>query len=142
MSIEERLEKLERELTATKRRNRGLLVVVVLAVVGLGLTWALRKTPVIAQAQMADAVPKVIRANKFILEDEGGKPRAMLGMLGDKPGLLLADANGKPRAVLGVNEEGPVLSLNNANGKPGVTLVLCDHRLRDHSDRFPGSRTG
>ena len=124
MTTEERLEKLERELTTTKRRNRWLLVVVMLAVVELGLTWALTKTTVIAQAQVADAVPKAIRANRFILEGEKGEVRAVLGVIKDGPGLALYDEKGKPHALLSMTVDGSGLVLADANGKPRVSLSV------------------
>jgi uncharacterized protein involved in exopolysaccharide biosynthesis len=52
MTTEERLENLERELARTKRRNRWLLVVVGLVVVGLILAWTLTETTPAAQAQV------------------------------------------------------------------------------------------
>jgi hypothetical protein len=53
MTTEERFENLERELARAKRRNRWLLAIVALAVVGLGLAWILPKTTATAQAQGA-----------------------------------------------------------------------------------------
>ena len=41
MDTEERLEKLEREVFAEKRRNRWVLAAVGLGVVGVGMAWAL-----------------------------------------------------------------------------------------------------
>ena len=96
MGTEERLEKLERELLAEKRRNRWLLAVVGLGVVGVALAWTLATTTATAQAQGANTGPKVIRANQFILEDETGKTRARLGVDQDGPGLTLIDETGKP----------------------------------------------
>jgi len=53
MTTDERLENLEKELARAKRRNRWLLAIVALAVVGLGLAWILPKTTATAQAQGA-----------------------------------------------------------------------------------------
>jgi hypothetical protein len=61
MDTEERLEKLERELLAEKRRNRWVLAVVGLGVVGV-LAWTLATTTPTTQAQGANSGPKVIRA--------------------------------------------------------------------------------
>ena len=71
---------------------------------------------------------KVLRAERFEVVDQGGKPRALLGVLGsggsglqlhdqdengrvalsltasDRPGLELSDSNGRVRAVLGYTE--------------------------------------
>lgn len=83
-AVVERLERLEREVRAGKRRNRWLLVALGLGIVGVLLTWTLTHTTATAQAQG----PKVIRANEFILEDQNDRIRAMLRV--DKGGARLA----------------------------------------------------
>ena len=110
MTTEERLEKLERELAAAKRRILCLPVVVGLAVVGAGLAWV-------------SAVPKVIRANEFILEDADGKSRITLALTELGAGLVLSDENGKIRATLALTELGPVLGLVDENGQPRARLA-------------------
>ena len=142
MDTEKRLEKLERELFAEKRRNRWLLAAVGLGLVGVGLAWTLATTT--ATAQGASIGPKVIRANQFILEDEtgttraalqvgkggsglslydeNGKLRAMVGVVKDGPGLTLFDENGKRRVMLGEYKNGPILGLFDENGKGRVSL--------------------
>ena len=117
MDTEERLEKLERELRAEKRRNRWLLAAVGLGVVGVGLAWTLATTTATAQAQGANTGPKVIRANKFILEDENGKVLAVLGVIEDETGLILIDENGKVRAGLSLFKGKSGLDLLDENGK-------------------------
>ena len=84
MGTEERLEKLEQALLAEKRRNRWLLAVVGLGVVGV-LAWTLTTTTSTAQAQGANIGPKEIRATQFILEDENEKLRAGLAGLQPSP---------------------------------------------------------
>jgi len=116
MNTEERLEKLERELYAEKRRARWLLAVVGLGVVG-AVAWTLATTTSTAQAQGANSGPKVIRANQFILEDGTGKPRATLAVEKTGPRLSLADETGKVRAMLDVNKDGPRLILKDETGK-------------------------
>ncbi len=126
MTVEERIERLERELAAAKRRNRWLMAAAVLAVVGLA--WAGNRITGIAQAQEADTGPKVVRANQFILEDEKGRMRATLAVSKDTSALRLYDKSGKPRAVLGVlGDAGPALVLNDGNDKTRVQLIV----LRD-----------
>jgi len=135
MDTEERLEKLERELLAEKRRNRWLLVAVGLGVVGV-LAWTLATITPTAQAQGANTGPKEIRANAFIVEDETGKSRAWLGVDENGPKLSLLDATGKPPAELGATKPGPGLLLQDENGNPramlsvgprdGPTLLLLD----------------
>jgi hypothetical protein len=119
MTIEERLEVLERELGRAKHRNRWLLAAVGVAVAVLTLAWTWNKNTPAAQAQVAPpgAPGKVIRANEFILEDADGKTRAILSVGEAGPGLLLIDEKGKPRAMLNVNKDGPRLILYDANGK-------------------------
>jgi hypothetical protein len=135
MITEERLEKLEQELARVNRRNRWLLTVVVLAIVGLSLASTWTKTTAIAQAQGAEAAPKVIRANKVILEDENGKPRAELSVDKDGPALRLFDENGKGCAGLSIYKDTPSLFLRDkkdqlradlALSKNGPTLNLFD----------------
>jgi hypothetical protein len=122
MESEKRLEELERELFAEKRRTRWVLAAVLVGVVGVGLalTWGtIRPT---AQTQGANSGPKVIRATQFILEDETGKDRAMLVVSKDGPGLTLYDENGQTRAVLSADKDGPVLALNDETGKARAGL--------------------
>ena len=135
--IEERLEKLEREFAAEKRRSRWLLSVAVVAVAGLVLGWTLTMTTPVAQAA---ATAKIVRANKFILEDENGKTRGALGsyMLG--VGLSLLDEHGKIRVgmtVLG-DKAGPELLLydENSNIRVGMTV------LGDKSDLWLNDENG
>jgi NAD(P)-dependent dehydrogenase (short-subunit alcohol dehydrogenase family) len=85
MDTEERLEKLERELLAEKRRTRWVLAAVGLGVVGVALVWILVTTTSTAQAQGANIGPKEIRATQFILEDENEKLRAGLAGLQPSP---------------------------------------------------------
>jgi len=114
MTIEERLEKIEKELAEARRRNRWLLTIMGLVVVGIGLAWILTKTTAAATATTA---PKVIRANDFIVENANGKTRAELSVDKDGPRLGLLDEKGKPRAELGIDKDKSGLKLGDANGK-------------------------
>ena len=91
-AVEERLERLERELRVEKRRTRSLLVAVALAAVGVVFAWSLANTTATAQAQG----PKVIRANQFVLDDEKGRPRVWLFVDRNGPRMAMLDENGKP----------------------------------------------
>jgi hypothetical protein len=85
MTIEERLDTLEQELSQTKRRSRWLSVAFMLAMAGLVTLWTMQ-----AQGQAT----KVLRANAFILEDENGKERGRLHHTVMGPALELNDENG------------------------------------------------
>ena len=78
MTTEERLEKLEQELARANRRNRWLMAVVVLAVVGAWIGLDMYADHSRRPSPGSRHLPKVIRANEFILEDVDGKTRAGL----------------------------------------------------------------
>jgi len=151
MTTEERLENLERELGRAKKRSRWLLVGLALGLGVLALVWASAASAPRAEAQGA-AGGRTIRASEFVLEDEKGKVRAVLGVIKDAPGLgrfygpvlslfdengelcvvlhgtaggpglRLFDAAGKERATLGVGKDGPALRLNDENKMGGAGL--------------------
>jgi hypothetical protein len=103
-----RLEKVERQ----NRRLRGAgIAVLVLAVAGL---------------LMGQAMPRArkVEAERFLLEDETGKVRAMLMVDKDGPGLFLYDENGKTRFGASVDKDGSGLGLLDENGNPRVALVV------------------
>lgn len=147
MTTEERLEKLERELSRVKNRNRWLLAGVGLCLMSMVVVYGPGLASLTAHA--SEGAPKEIRATSFVLEDANGKPRASLGM--DEDGLVLrmryengnigaalclhdekmvlslADNSGKPRAVLGVTKNMPLLCLYDEKEEPRATLaVLAD----------------
>ena len=86
MTIEERLEALERELENTKLHVRRLWVGLGLAVLVCALVWGFTATT---------GAAKGIRANRFIVVDENGKTRVALSATEDGPKLKLFDDNGK-----------------------------------------------
>ena len=121
MTIEERFEDMERELGRQKRRIRWLLGAIMLLIGGL-VTAGVFKTIVTPVQAQGTAITKEIRAEAFIVYDENGKPRAMLGTTKDGSGLLLYAENGIPCAGLSVDEDGPSLSLYDENSKLRVGL--------------------
>ena len=148
MSTEERLEMLERQMSAAKRRNRWMLAAVGLllggAIVWLafrpGTAWAqpnvIRATPIRralaagrAPRSTRSAVPTVIRANQFILQDKGGKVRASLGSGKGGVSLDLFDQRGTARAILSVNKDGPSVNLLDERGKLCAILSVTNHRV-------------
>jgi hypothetical protein len=110
MTLENRIETLEGKLIRAERLNRCLLGAMLLVVV-IGILGVAPSKP-----------EKIIQANKFILEDENGKLRAMLSADQNGPGLSLTDENGKVRALLNVRKDGPGLGLLDENGKSRVIL--------------------
>jgi hypothetical protein len=106
MTVEERLEKLEIELTRARRGNRLLLA-------GVMLTFVL-----LAAAMTAGIASRedVINAKQFNLLDDNGKTRAVLSADKDEPRLTLLDVDGNTRVLLSVNKDRSLLTLSNADG--------------------------
>ena len=141
MTLEERIENLELELERTRRQRRvtwGLAAVVIV----LGLVVLCPGGNIAAQSNTAPE----IRARQIVLVDENGKPRCIIAMGKEGPGLALSDDNGEmrsifrldaegvrlslygekgaPRAVLDVDKDGSGLALYDENGKPRAGLFL------------------
>lgn len=108
-TIEQRLEKLERQNRRMKLAGIGALVIA-----GAFL--------LTGQASGPRILPEV-RANSFVLVDAQGKPRATLGMYADQPRLALSDTNGTVRAALAVSSGGPVLMMV-GTGKAVASLFV------------------
>ena len=130
-NVEERLERLER----TTRRYRLVLAGIGTVVLVCAVIWVVLGGVGRVQAQQSAKAGKVIRANKFILEDENGKVRAELTMDKGGPILELGNENGKVRAELFTDSSGrPWLALYNKYGncirltisKDGTALDLFD----------------
>ena len=75
-------------------------------------------------AQLARAATEEVIARQFVLVDDKGKTRAVLGMSKTGPSLALYDENGKFRATLNVTEDGPALGLLDEKGKPRAGLAV------------------
>ena len=99
MTTEERLEKIERELAAAKRRNRWMIAAGCLAVAWIFTVVYGDKTE--------------IRARRFVVVGEGGRLRGSLYA----SGLSLFDENGKSRIALSADKDDQGLSLWDKNGK-------------------------
>lgn len=62
--------------------------------------------------------PVVVRADRFVLEDERGRPRAVLMMDKGGPVLAMLDVKCHVRALLRVRKDGPgLVSLHDKTGK-------------------------
>jgi hypothetical protein len=103
MTTEERLEKLERELSRVKGRNRWLLAGVGLCLVSVVVVYGLGWAGLTAHA--SEGAPKEVRATNFVLEDGEGKMRASLGMDEDGLELRLRYGNGNIGAALCLHDE-------------------------------------
>lgn len=90
MTTEERFVKLERELSSAKSRIHWLVVAVIMAAV-MVVVWTCSSTTNTAQAEGVSDIPSVIRARKFILEDNNGKVRAVLAVTKNGPVLAMFD---------------------------------------------------
>ncbi|MCX7021120.1 MAG: hypothetical protein NTW26_02380, partial [bacterium] len=130
MTVEERLEKVERELATAKRRNQRLLIAAGLLLGISALAWlsTVNTSPVLAQEVnvKTPAITEsgnIIRANGFVLEDAEGRGRAVLEMMAGGPRLGLYDENGQIRVALVAFEDGPMLALIDENGEIRDTLV-------------------
>ena len=144
MTIEERLENMERELGHLKRRNRWLLGAILLVAGGLIFPVVFETTASRARAQVAGTA-KEIRARSFVIEDAKGKVRGILAVEEFGPNLVLFDENGEIRVWLVADKDGPLLSLCDENGKNSVNLVSKKEGpellLNDENDRHRASLT-
>lgn len=96
MTDADRLDKLERELRATRRKLRWLLI-------GTGLIVGAVALGGVAAAPSGAAEgdePSVVRADKIVVEDGDGTARAVLGVVDEHPGLMLNDPTGGTRVIL------------------------------------------
>lgn len=136
MTIQERLEKLERELARTRRRDRLLFVGLVLTAVLLACgkspspgavpqgvmekRVAALEAAVKEMGDRLDAIEKqkMMRAESFAVVDGKGKIRALL----DVTGLALYDENDEIRVFLNATKTGSGLSLHDENAKVRVML--------------------
>lgn len=120
MTVEERLEKVEKELARAKRRGRWLLAVTGLCTLFvLTVILELAGTPVSAHWWGN----KTIWANQFILENRAGKVTAKLENTQGGPQLILNDPSGDALAILQVGYQDAVLALSNGT-HPGIALKM------------------
>src|SRR5665213_2331992 len=134
MTIEERLEVVEKELNRTKRHNRYLLCVV-LVFIGIGIIGASpsnwKSIDDLPPVPDTDTDGNVIKANGFSIEDENGKIRASLRMDRGEPELVLFDVKGKTRICLSMiskygPNEGPFLEMLDKNRVTRLDLDMIE----------------
>ena len=121
MTIEERLENLEKELGRVKRYNRWMLGAILVLLAGLGSGGVFKTTITPVRAQGAGVV-KEIRANRIVLENEKDEIRADLKVINDEPTLALYDRKGIIRAVIHVFQHVPGLALFDEKGNGRMVL--------------------
>lgn len=147
MTIEDRMENMERELGRVKRRNHWLLGAVLLLVGVLVAAGVFKTTVIPAQAQETRTSQELRTRNLFIEDERGrvrmglttaeagsglvlfsedGKLQAMLAATKDGPALQLYDLESKVRTELAMGNKGPILSLWDENGKHRVELGLAE----------------
>ena len=114
MTVEERLEKVERELAQAKRLLRPLVVVGAIAVACLIVLRAVWPDLLLTHAE--------VRARSFVLVDEKGQTCASLSanILGSE--LELFDTKGQPGAALSASSFGSKLELFDKRGHLSASL--------------------
>lgn len=110
MTIEERLENMERELGRLKRRNRWLLGAILLVAGGLAVLVLFKTTPFQVRTQ-AEGTVKEVRANRISLVDENDKILASLSADKDGSRLEFYDENEASLASLNAKKDGSTLTL-------------------------------
>lgn len=144
-----RLEALERGNAELRRANRGLrraaaACLAAALVSAAAALWAgAPPSPARADSPPEAAPAKSLRAEQFVLVDDKGKTRAVLGVDDDwpagdakdakakqkpEPGLYLRDPEGKPRVLLGALGEASVLTMLDGAGKGGLVFALSKDR--------------
>jgi len=118
MTTEERIAIMETRLARMRR------LVAVLGVVSLcSLICAATQPRRTAEAQGAG---RVIRANRFVVEDEGGQARAELLATTRGASLIMAGNDRKPRLSLHLHNDKPGLLLYDEKGNMSVTLDAAE----------------
>ena len=125
MTVEQRLEKLEQELSRANRRNRRLLGGIILCL-GIGfVVWTFR--PGVATAQQTGAAIDEVRAKRFIVVDEEGDIRGIFGTNdgGDKTAILLYDEEDRLRIGLHSGGQGAALGLTLLDENEVERVNIC-----------------
>src|SRR6516162_10003197 len=113
MTIEERVQKLERELRQAQRLTRWFFAGFGLVVVGVFLS----------KSTQAQGVPDEFRAHGFVVADDTGRRRGVFGWTPAGVILELEDENGRSRVNLMASSTGPLLAFSDARGKQRVFLT-------------------
>jgi hypothetical protein len=128
MTTEERLEKLERELSRARKRFRALVVGAGLCLASLVAVYAYGQLQLSFKPRPdAAEESEELRARNFVLEDGKGQVRATLGMYEGTVMLRLHTENGDPGALLYLNDERAGVTLNDNNGKHRAVLAVAQN---------------
>jgi|GEM_PF-3411998 len=123
----QKLEGKVRNLEKQVRRLKILNMVLIFLLASAFVTWWVYKMGVIGVAEARPSFPKVIEAEKFVLKDNTGKPKALFGLIeDDNPALLFFDEGGKSRGYFGLKNNAPGLAFNDERGKMRVALGLSE----------------
>lgn len=106
MSLEERLNALEQKLKLYRWLFLGVSILSV----------------VLAGTSALAIQERVVRANRFILEDSKGETCGLFYMAKNGPSLTLFDPKGEPRVMLSIRESGPALTLMDDTGEKFIGL--------------------
>lgn len=72
----------------------------------------------------AEDIPKIIKAQEFVLTDESGNPKAGLATENGNPVFYLLDKSGVVRAYISVVDKGPVLVFRDNKQQPRMYIRL------------------
>ncbi len=114
MTIEARLETLERELVSSRQCIRRLWAGIALAIVscvGIGAT-----------KPESQETAKLIRAERFELVDTNGRTRVVTAVIDNVSGMTLYSEKGQKTASLIQGKDGSVLAMSDENNKMRVGL--------------------
>ena len=130
MTNEDRIETLERQLSAVKRYCLCLSAVLLLAAAVYGLF----STKFSSTARGAAANEKrVIHTNELILVDENGRPQVIMQTTKDGPKIRMIDTKGRLRLGLKVTKDGPAVAMFDEAGKVRRSKIRAD-RLSQQAD--------
>lgn len=119
-SIEERIQKLERQNRRMKLVGLGLVIVV-------GATGVLSSAASNAARVDVGNSSATIRAAGFVLVDAQGRERASLEMRNGQPQLVMNNSDGAFAAGIGVALSGPQIVLDDLNGKTRARLIVSSN---------------
>ena len=70
---------------------------------------------------------RTVEAERFVLRDAAGRPRAELMLDGESVALRFKDADGMPRLTVGTENGAALIALNEERGKLRAGLVVLPH---------------